>query len=345
MGFPAEKWVFLQKNAPSCRKMHFPTERCTFLQKNAVSCRRMHFFVLGVTRQETAGNCRRFQCSSIKNASQLSQEMKRNVPAPQAEPWSTLWESLSIFSTAPAQKIFREFFWPQNFDCPTRSQLRAFSGSPWARELQNTLLEQTSAEETSLWGLCVNFWFCSTDSGVDSHQKKVRILFPKLAWISCGFFSPFLPVPKIQAKSTPESTPESTPILKTVFPVVFLGARPWFMSLQLDARTYKSINQDSQVWHFVLGTSSDRDQRWLIQWIYFQREKSTPNPLCTRAALIDLASQAGASQVRLQREPNLRHDDFVCDIVDHLQGSLAKRVPGASRPRGPKKSEKCRKQS
>ena len=33
---PAQKWVFLQKNA-------FPTEKCTFLQKNALSCRKMTF--------------------------------------------------------------------------------------------------------------------------------------------------------------------------------------------------------------------------------------------------------------------------------------------------------------
>ena len=45
----AEKWVFLQKNAFSCRKMHWPTEKCTFLQKNAVCGRHM------------AGNCRKLQ--------------------------------------------------------------------------------------------------------------------------------------------------------------------------------------------------------------------------------------------------------------------------------------------
>ena len=88
-------------------------------------------------------------------------------------------------------------------------------------------------------------------------------------WIFSALFSLSQ---KIHAKSTPESTPKSTPILKTFFPLVFLGARGWFTSLQLDAHIYTSINQDSQVCHFMLGTSSDKNKRWLIQWIYFQRE-------------------------------------------------------------------------
>ena len=36
IGLPAEIWVFLQKNALSCRKMPFPARKCTFLQKNVL---------------------------------------------------------------------------------------------------------------------------------------------------------------------------------------------------------------------------------------------------------------------------------------------------------------------
>ena len=36
MHFPAEKCVFFQRDALSCRKMPFPAEECTFLQTNAV---------------------------------------------------------------------------------------------------------------------------------------------------------------------------------------------------------------------------------------------------------------------------------------------------------------------
>ena len=63
MGFPAEKCIFLQKNAISYRKLHFPAEKCKFLQKNAV---------FGRKPQEIAGG---LQGSRIKNASQLSQEL------------------------------------------------------------------------------------------------------------------------------------------------------------------------------------------------------------------------------------------------------------------------------
>ena len=34
MGLPAEKHIFLQKDALSCWKTPFPSEKCTFLQKN-----------------------------------------------------------------------------------------------------------------------------------------------------------------------------------------------------------------------------------------------------------------------------------------------------------------------
>ena len=63
MHFPAEKCIFPQKNALSCRKMRL------FLQKNALSCRKMR--LSGGTSQEIAG---RFQVSRIKNASQLSKD-------------------------------------------------------------------------------------------------------------------------------------------------------------------------------------------------------------------------------------------------------------------------------
>ena len=52
------KWVVLQKNAISYRKVHFPTEKMSFfMQKNTLSCRKLRFS--GGTCQETAGNCRR----------------------------------------------------------------------------------------------------------------------------------------------------------------------------------------------------------------------------------------------------------------------------------------------
>ena len=52
---------------------------------------------------------------------------------------------------APHQRrrFFVNSFCPKSFDCPTRSLLRAFCSSPWGRELQNTLLEQTSIEGTT----------------------------------------------------------------------------------------------------------------------------------------------------------------------------------------------------
>ena len=64
----AEKCIFLQKNALSCRQITFPAEKCTFLQKNAVvggAHRRK--------RQEIAGGP---QGSRVKNASQPSQEKR-----------------------------------------------------------------------------------------------------------------------------------------------------------------------------------------------------------------------------------------------------------------------------
>ena len=68
MNFPTENCNFLPP-----KKKHFPAEKCIFLQENALSCRKMRFS--GGTWQETARNCRGLQGSRIKNAGQLSQDL------------------------------------------------------------------------------------------------------------------------------------------------------------------------------------------------------------------------------------------------------------------------------
>ena len=126
---------------------------------------------------------------------------------------------------APHQRrrFFVNCFCPKDFDCPTCSQLRAFSGSPWARELQNTLLEQTSTEGTSLWGLCVDFWFCSTDSGVDSHKKRCGFLFRSWRGFRVDFFSPFFPVPKTPRKIHARIHTKIHANFENIFPTGFSG--------------------------------------------------------------------------------------------------------------------------
>ena len=134
-----------------------------------------------------------------------------------------VYQGQGSMSPHQRRRFFVNFFCPKNFDCPTCSQLRAFSGSPWARELQNTLLEQTSTEGTSLWGLCVDFWFCSTDSGVDSRKKRCGFLFRSWRGFRVDFFSPFFPVPKNPHKIHARIHTKIHANFENIFPTGFSG--------------------------------------------------------------------------------------------------------------------------
>ena len=119
--------------------------------------------------------------------------------------------------------------------------MRAFSGSLRVRELQNTIPEQASTEGAGV----------GTLRGFSNFAAPIRTrilyfdeagLFQSFVWIFRGvdFSAPFSLsfLQKIHATLTQKSTP----ILKKIFPMVLVGARPWFVSLQMDACISMPVN-------------------------------------------------------------------------------------------------------
>ena len=98
--------------------MHFPAEKCLFLQKNALSCRKMRFS--GGTSQETAGNCRRAsgsRASGLKN-----QERRPTFTRPFACTQAPLsWQCLPLEfaqyltkEQKPTSPCLKSQVWPAN---------------------------------------------------------------------------------------------------------------------------------------------------------------------------------------------------------------------------------------
>ena len=146
--------------------------------------------------------------------------------------------------TAPAQKIFREFFLPKKCRLPYLFPIEGiFPGVLEPESFRTHSWNKQAQRELACGGSAWIFAFATrirawipTKNGADFHSEAGV----DFVWIFSALFSLSQ---KIHAKSMPESTPKSTPILKTFFPLVFLGAQPWFTSLQLDARICTSIKQ------------------------------------------------------------------------------------------------------
>ena len=146
---------------------------------------------------------------------------------------------------------------------------------------QNTILEHASTEGTG-WELAVDFSFCRTNPVQNLPETGANFVANSVPKSPRYFSALYSMPPKIHAESTPPSGPKSTPILETFFPVVSLGARPWFALLLFGCQYLICWpTKTCKLTISVLGTSSGTTQRASTQQLGFSSgQVHARSPLC-----------------------------------------------------------------